>query len=396
MNSVLPRSTARSIALICAGSVLSSMWKRGQPGCRPKVSPSTSGPRLDPPMPKQHDVGEAALLHLLRKAAQPLDIGQFLLDDVQPAEPFVLVRPGPQRLVAGPKPPDAPVLAPDFHLRFEGGLHLRRSPARSPGGGDRPQAACGGGCAMAPSSLSNASANCCTPSVDQFLRDLLQRDAVLLQLGEHRAGARHVLLDGVGRCLAVVAERIHRRGRDGVDGVAADERLDIHRVLVGRILGAGGSPKQALRLRARCRQRLPARAGEQRLVAGIGELGVGDRHLAAQRDPPTGLSPSSSSRLSIGGVDAADEEAGDAADLGDVAACPRQILEPRDVGFGHLLVDLTENSKVMLMFSPRPISWRMAGMPAGVAGTFTIRLGRSTAAHSRSASAMVASVSLAR
>ena len=39
------------------------------------------------------------------------------------------------------------------------------------------------------------------------------------------------------------------------------------------------------------------------------------------------------------------------------------------------------------MFSPRPISWRIAGMPAGVAGTFTIRLGRSTAAHSRSASA---------
>ncbi len=38
------------------------------------------------------------------------------------------------------------------------------------------------------------------------------------------------------------------------------------------------------------------------------------------------------------------------------------------------------------MFSPRAISWRIAGMPAGVAGTFTIRLGRSTAFHSRSAS----------
>ena len=36
MNSVLPRSIARSIALICAGSVLSSMWKRGQPGLRPE------------------------------------------------------------------------------------------------------------------------------------------------------------------------------------------------------------------------------------------------------------------------------------------------------------------------------------------------------------------------
>ena len=41
------------------------------------------------------------------------------------------------------------------------------------------------------------------------------------------------------------------------------------------------------------------------------------------------------------------------------------------------------------MFSPRPVSWRIAGMPAGVAGTFTIRLGRSTAAHSRRASPIV-------
>ena len=48
------------------------------------------------------------------------------------------------------------------------------------------------------------------------------------------------------------------------------------------------------------------------------------------------------------------------------------------------------------MFSPRPISSRIAGMPAGVAGTFTIRLGRFTAAQSRNASATVASVSLAK
>ena len=69
---------------------------------------------------------------------------------------------------------------------------------------------------------------------NQFLRDLLQRDAVLLQLSEHRARARYVLLYGVGRHLTVVAERVHRRRRDGIHGVAADERLDIHRVLVGR------------------------------------------------------------------------------------------------------------------------------------------------------------------
>ena len=73
---------------------------------------------------QQDDVGEAALLYLLGKALQPINIGQLLLDDVQPAEPFVLVRPGPQRLVPGPKAPNAAVLAPGLHFRFERGLHL--------------------------------------------------------------------------------------------------------------------------------------------------------------------------------------------------------------------------------------------------------------------------------
>ena len=174
--------------------------------------------------------------------------------------------------------------------------------------------------------------------VDQLFRDLLQRDAVLLQLGEYRAGARNVLLDGVGRRLAVVAECVHGRRRHRIHGVAADQRLDIHRVLVGRIFGAGGSPEQALRLRARRGQTLPARAGEQLLVANVGELRVGDRHLAAEpiRQP---LVVELVQPLVDGRVDAADEKAGDAADLGDVAARPRQVLEPGDIGFDDLLVD---------------------------------------------------------
>ena len=124
MNSVLPRSTACSIVLICAGSVLSSMWKRGQPACRPNVSPNTSGPRLDPPMPSSTKSVNPRLLYFACKGEQASQIGQFLLHDVQPAEPFVLVRPSPQRLVAGPKLPDASTRAPDFHLRVEGGLHF--------------------------------------------------------------------------------------------------------------------------------------------------------------------------------------------------------------------------------------------------------------------------------
>ena len=138
--------------------------------------------------------------------------------------------------------------------------------------------------------------------------------------------------------LTVVAERVHRRRRDGVHGVAADQRLDIHRVLVGRIFGAGGSPEQALRLRARCGQKLPARAGEQRLVASVGEFRVGDRRLAAQ--PIRHLLVAELVQPLVDrSIDAADEDAGDAADLGDVAAGSLQILEPGDIGFDHLLVD---------------------------------------------------------
>ena len=84
-------------------------------------------PQARPAHAQQHDIGEAALLYLRRKALQPADIGQFPLDDGEPADPFLLVRPGPQRLVAGPEPPYAPFLAPDFHLRVAGGLHFRRA-----------------------------------------------------------------------------------------------------------------------------------------------------------------------------------------------------------------------------------------------------------------------------
>ena len=74
---------------------------------------------------QQDKIAKSALLHFLRKAQQTVNIGQLLLYDVQPADPFVLVGPGPQRLVAGPKPANSPVLAPDLHLRVESGLHLR-------------------------------------------------------------------------------------------------------------------------------------------------------------------------------------------------------------------------------------------------------------------------------
>ena len=117
----------------------------------------------------------------------------------QPTDPFVLVRPGPQRFVPRPQAAGCarPCARPPFPLskavcisrRAQSDVEARRwSPSRS---ARRRRA-------MAPNSLSNASANCCTPSLTSSAVISLQRDAVPLQFGEHRAGAVDVLLDGVG------------------------------------------------------------------------------------------------------------------------------------------------------------------------------------------------------
>jgi hypothetical protein len=50
----------------------------------------------------------------------------------------------------------------------------------------------------------------------------------------------------------------------------------------------------------------------------------------------------------------------------------------------------------MLMLMPSPIKCWIAGRPSGVAGTLTIKFLRLTSFQSRSASAMVALVSIAR
>ena len=51
-NTVVAGATRSSMALTCWGSVESSTWSRGNPGVGAKVAASTSGQRLDPPMPR--------------------------------------------------------------------------------------------------------------------------------------------------------------------------------------------------------------------------------------------------------------------------------------------------------------------------------------------------------
>ena len=144
----------------------------------------------------------------------------------------------------------------------------------------------------------------------------------------------------------MIAEGVERGRRHGIDGVGTDQLLDIEYVAIVLVLGAGGGPQQSLRPCAPGREPVPARAGKQPLVFLIGELGVGDRHLALQRGQPfllarvIGLCDPLIELLVHSAVDAADEKACDARDMGRVAAARDIFFQPGKIGLGNLDIDL--------------------------------------------------------
>ena len=81
--------------------------------------------------------------------------------------------------------------------------------------------------------------------------------------------------------MAMVAKSIESGGRDRIDRLRADQLFHVNHVAVGGILAAGAGPQHPLRLRAMRSQGLPCRAAENFFVEPIGELGIGNRHLAA-------------------------------------------------------------------------------------------------------------------
>ena len=131
---------------------------------------------------------------------------------------------------------------------------------------------------------------------------------------------------------AVIAERVHCPRWHSVDRVGADQLLDIEHVAVFGILGAGARPKQPLRARALGTELLPARPGEETLVALIRQLGVCDRHLAADAGEGialgivVGLAQPRLDEPVDSRVDAADEEAGDTRDPVRIAATRDEVL----------------------------------------------------------------------
>ncbi len=88
MNRVLAGSIWRSIRRICAGSVESRISSRGKPGWAPKVSASTSGPRLDPPMPSRTALANPAAFTSAWKASRASrSIASPLPASSQPSQP---------------------------------------------------------------------------------------------------------------------------------------------------------------------------------------------------------------------------------------------------------------------------------------------------------------------
>src|SRR3954452_4085960 len=92
---------------------------------------------------------------------------------------------------------------------------------------------------------------------------------------QEAAGALDVLLERVAQ-LAVVIERLDGLAGHRVDRVVPDELLDVDDVAVLRVLRRRRRPQAALCGRALAPQRLPLLAGEDLLVALVGQLRVGD------------------------------------------------------------------------------------------------------------------------
>jgi len=115
--------------------------------------------------------------------------------------------------------------------------------------------------------------------IENLGSDLVDRDLKPIERLHDVPGPAKVFFETRAE-VPVLSKSVHRGWRHGVDGVRADQLLNIEHIAVFRILGSGACPKQSLRLGALRAQRLPARPGEKPFIALIGELGVGNRHFA--------------------------------------------------------------------------------------------------------------------
>ena len=123
----------------------------------------------------------------------------------------------------------------------------------------------------------------------------------------HRLGVADPAVDGAGEGPVVFEGGDGRLGQ-GVDRVGPDEAVDIQGVGVGGVLGRRRRPQRPLRLGAPGGQPLPPPAGETVAEQPVGQLGLGDRGLAPQRQRVAGADDVQAT-VDLG-VDPADKERG--------------------------------------------------------------------------------------
>jgi len=271
------------------------------------------------------------------------DTLQLLVDNAEPPEPFRLVRFGPQRGVGVPNPPDLALLAPILERRLD---ILFQIPGKFVA--HRVELAAQYGSALLLHrgiKLVGSVGEEAHPVVDKLCRHRIDRNADTGECVHDRARRGDILIEAGARP-TMITMRIHRRRRHRVDRVGADQLIDIEDVAVGLVLGPGTRPQEPLCLRALLRKALPAFVSVDLFVELIGELGIGDRHLALEPLQPRLLGR-------VGGcgdlfielivdqrVDAADEKARHAGNLMRVAALLGESLEPGNIGLGHVRIDL--------------------------------------------------------
>src|SRR6266851_507121 len=291
---------------------------------------------------EQEYVGKVIFADFVGQALELFFVFDLLFGDVQPAQPLALVGVCPQGGVALPQAADFSGGAPVTDgLRYFFGQGI---------GQFVPLLADLGRCAalrtlfdrsqqFVESFYKEADA-----VVGQLVGDGVNRDSHFGEILHHLLGFINAFGQSFAR-LAVIAERVKRRGRNSVDGIGANHFLHIKNVGVCWILGAGARPKHALALSTSGVKFVPLRAGKDIQVTLIREFSIGNGNLAQQvfellfvLRVLRGLQARGDFRVH-GVIDSADKEAGNAGHAAYLSAASGKFFQATNVSFRDALID---------------------------------------------------------
>ena len=179
--------------------------------------------------------------------------------------------------------------------------------------------------------------------IQQFPGDVVHRNPHLFE-GVHVILRGFEIFGEAGPRLAMVAEGTDGGRRHRVDGIRTDQFFNIDHIAVIRILGAGTGPQHALSLGAALGKILPAILLKNAEIALISQLRISNGDLsqdAAQQGLFRRISNSTEpggGECVHGGIDTADEKAGDAGNFADIESAPGKLFEAVDVSLCNLLV----------------------------------------------------------